>query len=91
VEEKGVNPNDQWRQGVQTMPQYEYKSFSGVSKFTKAGKLIDWSTVEQQLNGLIAERWEVVSANASPCGLLVFGCGSQEPVVTFILRRSLQS
>jgi hypothetical protein len=73
------------------MPQHEYKIFSGVAKFTKAGKSIDWSTVEQQLNGLIAERWEVVSANASSYGLLVVGCGSQEPVVTFILRRPHQS
>jgi hypothetical protein len=73
--------------GVQTMPQYDYKLFSGVSKFAKGGQSIDSSTVEQQLNGLIAERWEVVSAHASSCGLLVFARGSQEPVVTFILRR----
>jgi hypothetical protein len=73
------------------MPQYDYKIFSGVSKFTKGGRSIDWSNVEQQLNGLIAERWEVVSANTSPCGLLVFGSGSQEPVVTFILRRLSES
>jgi hypothetical protein len=73
------------------MPQHEYKIFSGVAKVTKAGKSIDWSTVEQQLNGLIAEGWEVVSTNASSYGLLVVGCGSQEPVVTFILRRPRQT
>jgi hypothetical protein len=77
--------------GVQPMPQPEYKIFSGASEFTKAGRSIDWSNVEKQLNGLIAEGWEVVSANVSSCGLLVFGSGSQEPVVTFILRRLRQS
>jgi hypothetical protein len=69
---------------------YEYKIFSGVEKFRKAGGSIDWSAVEQQLNGLVADGWEVVSANASSYGLLVFGCGSQEPVVTFVLRRARQ-
>jgi hypothetical protein len=73
------------------MPQYEYKIFSGVPKFRKAGQSIDWSAVEQQLNGLVADGWEVVSANASSYGLLVVGCGSQEIIVTFIVRRARQS
>jgi hypothetical protein len=76
---------------MDTMPMCEYKIFSGVPKMTKGGQSIDWSTVEQQLNRLISDGWEVVSANASSYGLLVFACGSQEPVVTFILRRPRQS
>ncbi len=59
------------------MNKYEYKIFSGMSKMTKAGRLIDWSATEKTVNELIAAGWEVVSSNASPCGLLVFGCGSQ--------------
>jgi hypothetical protein len=70
--------------------QYEYKIFSGVAKMTKAGRSIDWSAVERAVNELVAEEWEVLSTNASPYGLLVFGCGSQEVVVTFVLRRPRQ-
>lgn len=73
------------------MNKYQYKIFSGVGKMTKAGRLIDWSAVEKAVNGLVAEGWEVVSSNASPYGLLVFGCGSQEVAVTFVLRRPPES
>jgi hypothetical protein len=69
------------------MPQHEYKIFSGMPKTTKWGRSIDWSTVEQQLDALIAQGWEIVSANASGIGLMVFGCGSIEPAMTFTLRR----
>jgi hypothetical protein len=72
------------------MPQHEYKIFSGLAKTTKMGRSIDWSAVEQQLHGMLAEGWEVVSANASAIGLMIFGCGSVEPVMTFILRRPRQ-
>jgi hypothetical protein len=58
-----------------------------MAKTTKGGRSIDWSTVEQQLDAPIAEGWEVVSANASGIGLMVFGCGSVEPAMTFSLRR----
>jgi hypothetical protein len=58
---------------------------------TNAGRSINWSAVERAVNELIAEGWEVVSSNASPYGLLVFGCGSQEVVATFVLRRLPQS
>ena len=70
--------------------QYEYKIFSGVAKMTKAGRSIDWSAVEGAVNELTSGEWEVVSSNASPYGLLVFGSGSQEVVVTFVLRRPRQ-
>jgi hypothetical protein len=73
------------------MSQSEYRIFSGAARIRKAGQSIDWSAVEQQVNGLIADGWEVVSANAHPYGLLVFGCGSQEALVTFVLRRPRQS
>jgi hypothetical protein len=76
---------------MQPMPQHEYKIFSGMAKTTKMGRSIDWSTVEQQLDALIAQGWEVVSANASGIGLMVFGCGSIEPAMTFTLRRPRQS
>ena len=70
--------------------EYEFKIFSGAAKMTKAGRSIDWSVAEKTVNELIAAGWEVVSSNASPYGLLVFGCGSQEVVVTFVLRRPRQ-
>jgi len=73
------------------MNKYQYKIFSGIAKMSKAGRSIDWSAAEKAVNELVAEGWEVVSSNASPYGLLVFGCGSQEVVVTFVLRRLLQS
>jgi hypothetical protein len=73
------------------MNKCEYKIFSGVAKMTKGGRSIDWSTTERSVNELIAAGWEVVSSNASPYGLLVFGSGSQEVLVTFVLRRPCQS
>jgi hypothetical protein len=72
------------------MAQFEYKIVSGVPKTTRGGKSIDWSAVERPLNELVAEGWEVVSFSASAIGLLVFGCGSVEPIGTFFLRRPLQ-
>jgi hypothetical protein len=72
------------------MPQFESKIFSGVPKMTRRGPSIDWSAVEKSVNELVAEGWEVVSSNASSYGILVFGCGGQEPVVTFVLRRPRQ-
>lgn len=69
------------------MAQYEYRIFSGVPKFSRGGASIDWSAAEESINTLAAEGWEVLSANVSPYGMLVAGCGSQEPVATFILRR----
>jgi hypothetical protein len=72
------------------MAQFEYKIFSGMPKTTRGGKSIDWSAVERSLNELVAEGWEVVSFNASDIGLMVFGCGSMEPIGTFFLRRPLQ-
>ena len=78
------------RGGVTKMTQVEYKIFSGVPKMTRGGQSIDWSAVEKSVNELVAEGWEVVSSNASSYGLLVVGCGSQEPVVTFVLRRPRQ-
>jgi hypothetical protein len=72
------------------MNKYEYKIFSGVAKMTKGGQSIDWSTTERAVNELVAAGWEVISANASPYGLLVFACGSQEVAVTFVLRRPRQ-
>ena len=70
--------------------QYEYKIFSGAAQMTKVGRSIDWSVVEKGVNELIAGGWEVVSSSASPHGFLVFGCGSQEVVVTFVLRKARQ-
>jgi hypothetical protein len=72
------------------MSQYEYKILSGVPKMTRAGQSIDWSATDKQVNDLVAAGWEVVSSNASSYGLLVFGCGSQEPVITFVLRKPLR-
>ena len=75
---------------METTMQYEYKIFSGVAKTTKAGRSIDWSTTERAVNELVAAGWEVASSNASPYGLLAFGCGTQEVVITFVLRRPRQ-
>jgi 2-oxoglutarate dehydrogenase complex dehydrogenase (E1) component-like enzyme len=72
------------------MVQFEYKIFSKVSKTTRGGQSIDWSGAEKSLNELVAEGWELVSSNASGIGLMVFGCGSVEPVATFVLRRTIQ-
>ena len=72
------------------MAQFEYKVFSKMSKTTRGGQSIDWSAAEKPINELVAEGWEVVSSNASAIGLMVFGCGSIEPVITFVLRRPLQ-
>jgi hypothetical protein len=65
--------------------------FDGPIRFMFQQERRCWSAIEQQLNELIADGWEVVSANASSYGLFVFGCGNQEPVVTFNLRRPRQS
>lgn len=73
------------------MNKYEYKIFSGVAKMAKAGQSIDWSTTERSVNELVAGGWEVVSSSASPYGLLVLGCGSQELAVTFVLRKPRQA
>jgi len=73
------------------MTQYEYKIISGFAKTTKGGQSIDWSDTEKRLNDLVTEGWEVVSSNTSDLGLLVFGCGSLEPVTTFVLRKSHES
>ncbi len=72
------------------MAQFELKIFSGMPKTTRLGKSIDWSAVEKSVNELVAEGWEVVAASTSAIGLMVFGCGSVEPVGTFVLRRPRQ-
>jgi hypothetical protein len=72
------------------MAQFEYKIFSKMSKTTRGGQSIDWSAAEKSINELVAEGWEVNSSSASAAGLMVFGCGTVEPVITFVLRRSLQ-
>ena len=77
--------------GVQHLTQYEYKIISGIPKMTNSGQSIDWSDVEKRLNDLVSEGWEVVSSNTTSYGLLVFGCGTQEPLTTFVLRKSHQS
>jgi hypothetical protein len=76
--------------GVTNMSQFEYKIFSKMSKTRRGGQSIDWSAAEKSINELVAEGWEVVSSNASAIGLMVFGFGSVEPVITFVLRRPLQ-
>jgi len=72
------------------MNKYQYKIFSGMPKTTRLGKSVDWSAVEKSLNEMATEGWEVVSSNASAIGLMVFGCGSVEPVGTFVVRRPVQ-
>jgi hypothetical protein len=70
------------------MAQFEYKVVSQMSGTTPRGR--DWSWAEKSVNELVAARWEVVSSNVISVGGMVFGCGSMEPMVTFILRRPLQ-
>ena len=72
------------------MAQFEYKIFSGMPKTTRLGQSIDWSAVEKSLRELAANGWELISSSTSAIGLMVFGCGSVEPVGTFVLRRPLQ-
>ena len=72
------------------MAQFEYKIYSGMAKTTRGGQSIDWSAVEISVNELVSEGWELVSSNASAIGLMVFGCGSVEPVGTSFIRRPLQ-
>jgi len=69
------------------MNAFEYKIFSGVPKVTKGGQSIDWSTAEAQLNDLVSQGWELVSSNTATQGMEVLASGSQEPVITFVLRR----
>jgi hypothetical protein len=76
------------RIGIANMAQFEYKVVSQMSGTTQGGR--DWSWAEKSINELAAERWEVVSSNVTSIGGLVFGCGSMEPMVTFVLRRPLQ-
>lgn len=80
-------------QGTQTMPQYEFKIFSRVPKMSSiaTGRSMDWSIVEQDLNGLLMEGWEVFSASTNSYGFWIFGIGSQDPIVTFTLRRPRKS
>jgi hypothetical protein len=78
------------RGGVTKVAQFEYKVFSQMSKTTRGGQSIDWSAAEKSINELVAEGWEVVSSNAIAIGLMVFGCGSVEPVITAVFRRPLQ-
>jgi hypothetical protein len=70
------------------MHQFEYKVVSPMSGTGPRGR--DWSWAEKSINELVAERWEVVSSNVTSVGRMVFGCGSMEPIVTFVLRRPLQ-
>jgi hypothetical protein len=70
------------------MAQFEYKVVSHISGTTPHGR--DWSAAEKSINELVAERWEVVSSNVTTIGGMVFGSGSMEPMVTFVLRRLLQ-
>jgi hypothetical protein len=72
------------------MTRFEYKILSKMSKTARGGQSIDWSAAEESINELVAAGWEVVSSNAGAIGLMVFGCGSAEPVITFVLRRPLQ-
>ena len=72
------------------MNKYQYKVFSGMPKTTRLGKSVDWTAVEKSLNEMATEGWELVSSNTSAIGLMVFGCGSVEPVGTFVVRRSMQ-
>ncbi len=73
------------------MTRFEYRIFSGVPKVSRGGHEIDWSEAEARLNALVAEGWEVVFTGTSPYGLQIIGSGSQEPVITFVLRRPQQA
>ena len=73
------------------MAAFEYKIFSGVPKMTQGGQLIDWSAVEAQLNELVSHGWELVSSHSATYGMEVLASGSQEPVITFVLRRERQT
>ena len=72
------------------MAQFEYKIFSSLPKTRRLGQSIDWSAAEKSLNELVAEGWELMSSNTSAIGLVLLGCGSVEPVGTFVLRRPIQ-
>ena len=61
-----------------------------MPKTTRLGRSVDWSAVEKSLDELAAEGWELVSSNTSVIGLMVFGCGTVEPVGTFVLRQPVQ-
>ena len=70
------------------MAQFEYKIFSQLPRTTRAGRSVDWSDAQKSLNEMTAEGWELVSSNTSAIGLMVFGCGSVEPIGTFVIRSS---
>jgi hypothetical protein len=72
------------------MAQFEYKIFTKISKTTRGGRSVDWSDTEKSINERVATEWEVVSSNASGAGLMVFGCGTVEPFIAFVLRRPIQ-
>ena len=72
------------------MAAFEYKIFSGVPKMTKGGESVDWSAVDGQLNELVLQGWEVVTANTTTYGMELLGSGSQEPLITFVLRKQRQ-
>ena len=73
------------------MAQFEYKIFSQLPKTTRAGRSVDWSAAQKSLNEMTAEGWELVSSSTSAIGLMVFGCGSVEPIGTFVVRRALST
>ena len=64
------------------MKGYDHKIFSGFSDQSK--KELDWTSVENHLNELATEGWEVISTNIN---IKIFGKGSHE--MTVILRRPL--
>ena len=68
---------------MESKPQYEYKIFSCGPQV----KSMDWSAAERQLNGLIADGWDIVSATTTPWGALTLASGVVQPLATFILRR----
>jgi len=70
------------------MATYEYKILSSVPRVTAAGQPVDWSEVEGRLNALAADGWEVFASHSASYGKEVLGVGTEEPVLTFVLRRS---
>jgi hypothetical protein len=60
---------------------YEYKIISGSSNAHK------WSDVDEQLNALVREGWEIDQTVASATGMFGLGTGGFTAVLIFVLRR----
>jgi hypothetical protein len=78
------------------VPQYQYKVLYGLPPGSRPGLLVARETkekmlspdrLEEQLNILSSEGWEVIASHTGTWGAFVLGGGFQTPVLHVMLRR----